>query len=183
MPTNLEKFEALKPVIERIHRGHCWIKGANGPRQIDEYLSDFMIAEHLAGRKVYGACPIAPGTNVTRLALLDLDSHKGEIEWPTMLGHARGIAFTLEQAGHAPILFRSSGGKGLHIYLLWDEPQDAYSVRAMLTDVLAEHGFTNGAGGIVKKQVEIFPKQNDVPQDGYGNCFILPYAGKSEFIE
>lgn len=182
MTTTREKVAALMPLVERMHRGHCWLKTGDGPRRIDESLDDFKVAEHVAGRKAYGLCPIAPGENTTRTALLDFDSHKGEVPWPEMLETARNVAFVLEQEGHTPILWRSSGGNGIHLYLLWDEPQDAYSVRVMLIDVLATLGFKAGTGGVIAKQIEVFPKQDEVPADGYGSMWILPGAGKSEFL-
>jgi hypothetical protein len=178
--TTRDKVAALLPLVERMHRGHCWLKTTDGPRRISEPLDDFKIAEHVAGRKAYGACPIAPGESTCRVACLDLDSHKGETPWPDMLALAENIAFLLEQEGAAPHLYRSSGGHGIHIYLLWDEPQDAYSVREMLKGVIAALGYTSGAGGVGKKQIEVFPKQNEVPHDGYGSMFILPGSGRSE---
>lgn len=182
MATTREKVAALMPLVERLNRSHCWIKGPDGPRRINEPLDDFKIAEHVAGRKAYGACPIAPGTNTTRVALLDFDSHKGETPWPEMLDTAQTVAFALEQEGHTPILFKSSGGNGIHLYLLWDEPQDAYSVRAMLNDTLTVLGYKSGTGGVAEKQIEVFPKQDKVPADGYGSMFVLPWAGKSEYL-
>lgn len=182
MTTTREKVAALMPLVERLHRGHCWLKTENGPRRIDEKLDDFKLAEHVAGRKAYGACPIAPGESTTRVALLDFDSHKGETPWEEMLETARNVAFALEQDGHTPILFRSSGGNGIHLYLLWGEPQDAYSVRTMLADTLAALGFKSGTGGVAKGQIEIFPKQSEVPVGGFGSMFVLPWAGKSEYL-
>jgi hypothetical protein len=182
MTTTRQKVAALMPLVERLHRGHCWLKTPDGPRRINERLDDFKLAEHVAGRKAYGACPIAPGSSVTRVALLDFDSHKGETPWPEMLETARTVAFALEQEGHTPILFRSSGGNGIHLYLLWDEPQDAFSVREMLREVLGALGYASGTGGVAAKQIEVFPKQDEVPADGFGSMFILPWAGKSEFL-
>lgn len=182
MTTTREKVAALLPLVERMHRGHCWIKGADGPRRINEPLDDFKIAEHVAGRKAYGACPIAPGTSTCRVACLDFDSHKGETPWEVMLDVARTVAFVLEQEGHTPILFRSSGGNGIHLYLLWDEPQDAYSVRTMLNGVLEALGYRSGTGGVAAKEIEVFPKQSEVPVGGFGSMFILPWAGKSEYL-
>lgn len=170
------------PLIERLHRGHCWLKTPDGPRRLDEKLDDFKVAEHVAGRKAYGACPIAPGGSTCRVALLDFDAHKGETPWEEMLGVANNVAFVLEQDGYTPHLFRSSGGNGIHIYLLWEEPQDAYSVRVMLAEVIGALGFKPGTGGVANKQIEIFPKQDEVPLDGYGSMFVLPYAGKSEYL-
>lgn len=173
---------ALMPLVERMNRSHCWIKTADGPRRISEVFTDFMLAEHCAGRKTYGLCPITPGESTCRVALLDFDSHKGETPWPEMLRVAGDVAFALGQEGYTPILFRSSGGHGVHLYLLWDEPQDAYSVREMLRGVIGALGYANGTGGVGDKQIEIFPKQDEVPVDGFGSMFILPHAGKSEYL-
>lgn len=182
MSTTREKVAALLPLAERLHRGHCWIKTPDGPRRLDEKLDDFKLAEHVAGRKAYGACPIAPGESTCRVAVLDFDSHKGETPFDEMQRIADDVAFALEQEGYAPILFRSSGGQGIHLYLLWDEPQDAYSVREMLRETIDALGYRSGTGGVANKQIEIFPKQDEVPHDGFGSMFILPGAGKSEYL-
>ena len=182
MASTRRKVAALMPLVERMHRGHCWVKTPDGPRRIGEPFTEFMLAEHVAGRKAYGLCPIAPGESTCRVACLDFDSHKGETPWAQMLETAQSVAFVLEQDGYTPHLWRSSGGKGIHLYLLWNEPQDAYSVRAMLTDVLATLGLTNGAGGVGKGQVEVFPKQDSVAPDGFGSMFILPGSGLSEYL-
>lgn len=182
LPTR-QKVAALLPLVDRMCRSHCWAKGPKGPRYTPEKLDDFKLAEHVEGRKAYGACPITPGESTTRTALLDLDSHKGETPWSEMLETARNVAFALEQEGYTPILFRSSGGRGVHIYLVWDRPQDAFSVRAMLADVIGALGFENGDGGIGNHEIEVFPKQNEVALDGCGNMWILPWAGESEHLD
>ena len=180
--TTREKVAALTPLVEKLYRGHCWIKTPDGPRHIDEQFTEFMLAEHCAGRKAYGLCPIAPGESTTRVGLLDFDSHKGDTPWEIMWETALNVAFVLEQEGLLPVLFRSGGGNGIHIYVLWDEPQDAYSVRMLLAGVLGQLGLKSGTGGVAKGQVEVFPKQNEVPADGYGSMFVLPLAGQSEYL-
>ena len=50
--------------------------------------------------------------------------------------------------GMHPILFRSSGGMGVHLYLIWDEAQDAYSVRRFMKGVLESVGLKDGARGV-----------------------------------
>lgn len=182
MSNTRRKVAALLPLVERMHRGHCWLKTADGPRRIAEPFTEFMLAEHCAGRKAYGLCPIAPGTSTCRVACLDFDSHFGETPWETMLDTAQTVAFLLEQDGYVPYLFRSSGGNGIHLILLWDEPQEAYSVRQLLSGVLALVGLSNGTGGVAAGEAEIFPKQDEVPADGFGSMFILPGSGKSEYL-
>lgn len=182
MATTREKVAALMPLVDRMHRGHCWLKTPEGPRRLAEPFTEFMLAEHCAGRKAYGLCPIAPGESTTRVAVLDFDSHRGDTPWGVMLDTARDVAFVLEQDGYTPILFRSSGGHGVHLYLLWSEPQDAYSVREMLRRALASLGFASGTAGVAEREIEVFPKQDEVPADGFGSMFVLPFAGKSEFL-
>lgn len=170
----------LTPLIRRVHTGYCWIKKPGehpGRRNIP--LTDDVIEGHLASRYSIGACPISPGTSATRVALLDMDSHKGDVPWEKMLDQARVIIDALEELGLHAIPFRSSGGSGIHLYLLWKEPQDAYSVREALKITLAKCGFQSGTKGIAENEIEIFPKQNAVPADGYGSMFILPLSMKS----
>lgn len=173
----------LTPILSRVFRGHCWVKTPDGPRRIAEPLDDGKVQLHLAGKRAYGACPIAPGTSTTRLALLDLDSHKGETPWEEMLSIAESITVQLQVREMNATLWRSSGGSGIHIFLLWDTEQDAFSVRESMRQVLADCLLASGTGGVAKGEVEIFPKQDAVPSDGYGSMFILPGAGKSEPID
>ncbi|ALJ71036.1 Virulence-associated protein E [Burkholderia pseudomallei] len=120
-----------------------------------------------------------PGSDVTLVGLLDLDSHKGETPWHEMQDTAVPIIIAAAAVGLQGIPFRSSGGAGIHIYFLWDEPQDAYSVRQALRRVLTACGLQDGTKGVAAGQVEIFPKQGSVSHNGFGNMFLLPLAGKS----
>src|SRR5574341_1325138 len=147
-------------------------------------LTEERLAQHLNGGPARGVCPIKAGESVTMVALLDFDSHGGETSWGEMAATAAGVADTLALAWGAPVVaFRSSGGRGVHLYLLWDEPQDAYSVREWLRGVLQACGLKSGTRGVVNGEVEIFPKQDEVPLGGFGNQFILPLAGASEPLE
>ncbi len=175
-----ERAAALRPLVERMFTGHCWVKGSAGPRHIEQAFDEVKLSEHVMQQKAYGLCPIAPGSSTVRAACLDFDSHKGGTPWAEMRATAEGVMTALECDGYAPVLFRSSGGKGLHLWLVWDEPQDAYSVREMLRAALAVWDLKNGAGGVIKREVEINPKQSEVPIGGCGNMVILPGAGKSK---
>lgn len=174
-----QRVLALLPLVERMHRGHCWLKTVDGPRRISTPFTDFMLAEHCAGRKAYGLCPIAPGSSSTRVACLDFDSHGGETEWPVMAEAARCVMDTAALVGLNGLAFRSSGGKGVHVLFLWEQPQDARSVRELLRQVLASCNLKPGTKGVAAGEVEVYPKQDAVPSDGYGSMFILPLAGES----
>ncbi len=177
--THSDLAAALAPIVSRVVTSHCWIKRDGPPSHIRRPLTPDKLAHHVNGGPAYGAAQIAPGESTTRIACLDLDSHKGETPWYDMQAAALRVMARLEACGQRPIPFRSSGGAGLHIYLLWDDPQDAYSVRCLLRDALAACELRDGTKGVAAGQVEVFPKQNSVPSDGFGNMFVLPLAGKS----
>lgn len=171
---------ALQPLIARVRADITASKNAEG-RQVwtREPLTPERVAKHLNGGPARGVCVIKEGESTTMVGMFDLDSHKGETTWPRMLAVARELMDTLQMLGGAPIVFRSSGGKGIHLYVVWDRPQDAYSVRMWLTDVLRSCGYENGTKGVGAKQIEIFPKQSHVPVGGSGSQAILPLAGLS----
>lgn len=175
---------ALRPITQRVRTDVTARKNAAGVQAwTRQPLTAEALAGHLNGGPARGVCPIKAGESVTMLAVLDFDSHKGETGWPAMSMVVGAVVDTLVTVwGAEPILFRSSGGRGVHLYLLWDEPQDAYSVRQWLAGVLAACGLRPGARSVSAGEVEVFPKQNSVPEAGYGNQFILPLAGQSELL-
>ena len=175
-------IEALEPLVRRVRTDVTAKKDTAGMSWTREPLTDQRLAKHLNGGPARGVCPIKAGESVTMVGLLDLDSHKGESTWEQMTEVALLVVAELEARFMAPIVFRSSGGRGIHIYVMWDEPQDAYSVRMELTEALTVLGFSNGTSGVSRGEIEVFPKQNNVPADGFGNQFILPLAGASEVL-
>ena len=178
-----QRIKMIRPLVDRMSHACLWSKGKNGPRRIDQKFDEASLREHAAGIRQYGLAPIAPGSDTTQVACLDFDSHKGETPIKEMLAVSQRVADVLEFEGYKPVRFTSSGGKGIHLYLIWDEPQDAYSVRRCLLKALADCLLENGTGGVHAGQVEVFPKQDSVPSDGWGNMFILPYAGSSRRID
>src|SRR5690554_180116 len=134
--------EFLTPLLKRVRRDICRVaRPGKAPLMSKERLTRQKIEKHLNGGPFFGAAFILPGTSTTRVGLLDLDSHKGEVPWNEMVALAGKLCHTLEGHGCHPMVFRSSGGLGVHIYLLWEYDQDAYSVRQFLTAVLADHGY------------------------------------------
>ena len=176
-------LRAIAPVTSRVRTDVSAVKTSSGSAWTKDPLNATTLGRHVNGGPPRGACPIREGESVTMLALLDLDSHRGETPWAEMAQSGLRIMEALQVEGYAPTAFRSSGGKGIHIFLLWDEPQDAYSVRQMLFDVLGSLGLRSGDGGVAAGQVEVFPKQDSVGVGGFGNQFILPLAGMSEPLD
>jgi hypothetical protein len=65
------------------------------------------------------------------------------------------------------------------VYLLFNEVQNAYSVREFLKRVLVSCGLRDGTGGVKAGQVEVFPRQDSVAEGKFGNMFVLALADKS----
>jgi hypothetical protein len=184
-PTN-PLIAGLAPLVERVRTDVTAIKrdGVKGQSWTREALTPDRLARHLNGGPARGVCPIKEGESVTLVALLDFDSHGGETDWPAMSAAVARVVDVLEMAwGMSPVLFRSSGGRGVHLYLLWDEPQDCYSVREFLREVLMSCGYKPGTAGVGRGEVEVFPKQDAVGVGGFGNQFVLPLAGASQPLE
>ena len=170
---------ALRPITSRVRTDKTAKKVEKGSVWTHDALTDENLARHLNGGPARGVCPLQEGGDTVEIALLDFDSHKGEVGWAEMSEVVARVVLVLEMAwGMSPVLFRSSGGRGVHLYLLWGSPQDAWTVRQWLREVLEGCGLRDGAGGVGQGQVEIFPKQDRVPMGGSGNQFILPMAGK-----
>lgn len=174
---------ALQPLVQRVRTDVTAVKQADGTPWTTEPLTPLRLRHHLNGGPARGVCPIKEGENTTMVGLLDFDSHKGESSWPEMQAAASRVMDALRGQGLTPIPWRSSGGRGIHVYVLWDQPQDAYTVRQVLIDALATEGFKNGPKGVSRGEVEVFPKQDSVGIGRYGNQFILPLAGKSEPLD
>ena len=176
-------LRALEAITSRVRIDEHAEKSQRGPRRVACPLNDSRLLAHLAGGTPIGVYPMLPGERTTKVALLDLDSHRGETPWPTMCEEALRVIDALEAAGMHPVAYRSSGGKGVHLYLVWDQAQDAHSVRKFLQLLLKNLGYRDGTAGVGAKEIEVFPKQDYVAPGRFGSMFILPLAGESEPME
>lgn len=130
------------------------------------------LAKHIEGTRRFGV-PFLQGDRCMA-AMIDLDDHDGSLGWETMKAVADQFLDALFQKGLLAQPFRSGGGAGINLWLVWAEPQQAAGVRRMLAEIASTLGYRNGAGGVAKKQVEIFPKQDRVEEGEIGNCAALP---------
>lgn len=179
-----DKVAELLPLVQRLNRKFYSVKFDDGPRWVDAQFTKAKLEGHLSGKgKPCGLVPIEPGKSVTSVGVIDFDSHKGETPWDEMCNIAAGVGQVLLEMGCVPHYFRSTGGRGIHLYVMWKDPQDAHSVRCLLADALDAIGMKNGTKGVAQGEAEIFPKQAEVAIDGYGSMFILPLAQKSVFLE
>lgn len=192
-------LEALRPLLRRVRTTDSAIKKKVGHKTVMAWTDEPIgptpeglerLLKHLNGGPYRGANPMQYSSTTTAASLYDLDSHGGEIPWPEMLTIARRLMEAMRLHGLEPVAFRSSGGKGIHIYCLWKEEQDAYSVRELMKAILLQLGFEEGAGGVIRHEIEIFPKRdwmgekktvirNGKPHVTRGSQFILPLAAES----
>mgnify|MGYP003333034639 CR=1 FL=1 len=181
----LVAFNTVLDIAMRMHRGHHWAQGTDKTmRCVKAPLTKTALLKHVNGSgSPVGLCPIKPGGSTVQVANLDMDSHKGEVPWEEMCEHAATVITCAEGHGLQAIPFRSTGGRGIHLTFIWAGQQDAYSVRQLLGDVLAGAGFKPGTKGVAKREIEIFPKQDAVPEDGYGSMWILPLARNSVALD
>lgn len=180
---NDPRMVALAPLTRRVRRDVTAVKRHGKQSWTDEPLTKLRLAQHLNGGPARGVCPILPGTSVTLVGLFDLDSHGGVTSWDAMAVTGAALVDVLSLAwGCSPLAFRSSGGRGIHVYLVWDEAQQARDVRRWMAGILESLGLRSGTRGLVAGEVEIFPKQDKVPENGFGNQFILPLSGASELL-
>ena len=179
------RIAALQPLVRRVRTDVTARKNAaGGSLWTTDPLTAERLARHMNGGPARGVALIKPGESTTFGGLLDFDSHKGRVTWPEMSAAVGRVLDVLTLALSAePIAFRSSGGSGVHVYVLWEFPQEARDVRRWLWRALDLAGLKPGVGGVERGEVEVFPKQDSVPVGGFGNQAILPFAGRSEWLE
>ncbi len=178
---------ALRPLTDKVRKDVYAVRTPAGtPRPEYAPLDDKPVARHLNGGPQIGVYFMNPGETTVRAAALDFDSHNGETSWTRMCLIVGQVVESMELAyGLRPDVFRSGGGNGVHVYVTWATPQDAYSVRELLRSVLVACGLREGSnkGGVAAGVVEIFPKNDVVKEGKFGNLLYLPYARQSELLE
>lgn len=173
----MDRNEIRRAIAERcdtVKTHHARWNGRDGNTLVREPLPLDDLPER------FGVYPVAPGSSETRVGVLDLDNHGDPpLAWDRVVAAAAPVVKHLRAMGHRPMPFRSTGGRGLHVWLVWDEPQSAERVRALLTSALEACALEAGGAGLADGQVEVFPKQASVPVDGVGSCVDPPLAGRS----
>ncbi len=145
-----------------------------------EKPAKYIVERHLNSSAPIGAY-LVKGVN-TQAAVIDLDSHDGLLLWPGMVDAAMKIIAAAVLLGLRVHAFRSGGGRGIHLWFLWEKPQNARHVRHLIRNMLASAGLRDGTGGVAKGEVEIFPKQDRVGPDKLGNLIALPGARESVLL-
>ena len=168
-----------------------------------------LLEAHVLGRRV----PQVKAQRLTRNSAKLIEGHFRVGSYaPALDGTTRWLCIDFDGAGHShPLksptdaaldtldnfkkkklpayLEKSGGGHGWHIWCFFSEPVCAASVRK-LGLAMAPRNARLLSGGMAQPEksvgIEVFPKQNKPPANGYGNMVYLPWwhgapAGASQF--
>ena len=127
--------------------------------------ADLMLS-HLNGEFGVGICSVTTDGKC-RAGVIDIDYYKGKIR--KVLDIIRDYQLPL-------VPFRSKSG-GLHCYLFLSRGVSAKTVRDTLNLIIKVFSLDKMYG---EEKVEVFPKQDRVTEDGFGNAVTLPYFNAEE---
>ena len=168
----------LDPIIARVRTDVTAVYSRGQASWTSEPLTQENLARHFNGGPRRGCALIPEGSDVCASAVVDIDAHQGE-PWEAVVAAACAIADALEERGMPVQAFRSSGGKGMHLWMLWEQAVPARDVRGAVRAAVEAAGYAEGTGGVGKQQVEIYPRQDSVAVGKRGSLVWLPLAGES----
>jgi len=119
---------------------------------------------HFRGERTIGFHSTTPG-NLCRWVAFDIDAHGPDDDADeSCLNHAKALLVyhRLESRGYTPYIFDSNGRGGFHIWAMLHEPTSSVEAFELAREI---------ADGL---DIEAFPKQREIREDGYGNWLRLP---------
>jgi hypothetical protein len=128
--------------------------------------------KHMNGGPRYGV-PLVRGREC-HAAMLDLDDHDGSVGWDAVVELAQRVMNALFEHGLVGVPFRSGGGRGINIWMIWEQPQVARDVRVVLYQLVSDLGMRPGTGGVANRQIEVYPAQDEVDGEDLGNHVAFP---------
>lgn len=141
------------------------IKCAECPNRAFLPVTDEAIYDHLAGRQVLGAYPLARD-DTAQFVAADFDGHGWHDD-------VRAYVESCRQLGIPAYVEVSRSGNGAHVWIFFDAPISAAKARqlasAAITRACARHrnlSFTS--------YDRLFPSQDILPNGGFGNLIALP---------
>lgn len=133
-------------------------------------LSEAHLTGHLAGTQGPYGVYLMDCEDMVSVICWDLDDHENsDQQYNLIVQQAKELFQRLCDAGFDPVIERSKGGRGYHVWVLFERPVHAWRVR-----LLAKHFTPDGA--------EFFPKQDHVREGGFGNLVRLPGCGQSQWM-
>lgn len=149
-----------------------------GYNSIQQPVSQELIEEHLQHKLTLACYPVVGDKCI--LGCIDIDYDKS-VEFTDEAQKecsklASDLAGVLEDIGirRQQVYGESSGRRGIHMWIFFDAPVLASQVRSVLKHCIDQ----------LKKEIklpehfdiEYFPKQDQVPEEGLGNCIKVPFG-------
>jgi len=128
----------------------------------DELVNDELIGKHITGEKSIAIYPITPNENTCSFGVLDLDLKDTNL--------AKSVSTSFDYF-KIPFCLEESKSKGYHFHVFFDEPVLASKVKRLLEIVKEHSAIANN------DKAEIFPKQENISDEGYGSAILLPFSG------
>lgn len=160
-----------------VHRDDVFAVQQSGGAYLPERrsLTDDDIEEHLAGLWSIGTYVVDPNGHTVSSVVFDLDTHDESTtdtlcELVTRLVSLCQSHESIEQRGLPMLLKEFSGNKGTHVWLFLSEPVPAVRVRRWIAKDFLPLWVSETGGATL----EVFPKQDEVTEGGYGNLVKLP---------
>jgi len=141
--------------------------GRDGPLRP---LTDEVLRSHLETGDHVGVYPLRPGDTTTVL-VCDFD---GSTWAPDALAYHDAA----RTAGLHPLLERSRSGQGAHVWLFFSHPVPAATARQVGAGLL-RHAMDQRAELDLGSYDRLFPSQDMLPSQGFGNLIALPLHGPS----
>lgn len=143
--------------------------------KIEKELTFDDINEHLEGTKTIGIYQI-DANNQTKLLCLDIDLRSNAFEnnnisdeqWRRLRDTASSLVRVCVETGIKPLL-EYSGRRGYHLWVFFNNPIEASIARNQ------GNWLRNKAGRLDDDiAIEVFPKQDSISENGFGNLIKLP---------
>jgi hypothetical protein len=152
---------------------------ANGtgfaPHQLEEgqcLKPSWLESNHLSGKRCLGFYLMTPDDKV-HCSCVDIDNKESQPD-PAWRAKAEQVYYYLASAGLSPLVEISQSGAAAHVWLFFDTALDAWLVRGFWK-VVAKRLETSFA--------EIYPRQDQLKEDGIGNLVHYPLWDKSRFVD
>lgn len=150
-------------------REDCWGKLKGGCRR--EKLTEMHYLKHLKGEESLGIYPLLDD-GTCKFAVIDFDFKDKEDKENLTRQNAERIIYELGLIGIAPCWLEISRSGLAHVWIFFDKPVKAKSIRKVIGELLEKIGIQVRNG-----QCEIFPKQDSLVPGQVGNYINLPYFG------
>lgn len=136
-------------------------------RKVAKYLSDATLLRHL-DHKITVGCYNSSVEGTCKYALIDVDGHEGDSTLPPEIVQQRALKCLLTLTEfEIPHTFAESSPGNYHIAVFFDPPAKTAEAYDFVRWITKNAGVPD---------IEVFPKQREVPDGEYGNLIRLPFS-------